>query len=156
MKGNVVVPSPGISLYARLPQSVTWLTIEGGKIDLVQMRDIMAHLPDLNDLVPSGTIIVRFRKLLPGLGTVLRGRFGGELRIWEGYTGEEFVDMLLEVSTGLCFTKLGISGNPACLVQTVRLAEACCETLVNFSYSGFIQGIYKSRVPSPISWFQLF
>lgn len=151
MKGNVVVPSPGISLYARLPQSVTSLTIEGGKIDLVQMRDIMAHLPDLNDLVLSRTIVVRFRKLLPGLG-----RFGGELRIWEGYTGEEFVDMLLEVSTGLRFTKLGISGNPACLVQTVRLAEACCETLVNFSYSGSIQGIYKSRVPSPISWFQLF
>ena len=147
VKGNVIFPSPGISQYTKLPQSVTSLTIEGSKIDLVQMRDIMAHLPNLNDLILSGTIVVRFRKLLLGLGTVLKGRFSGELRIWEGYAGEELVDMLLEIPTGLHFTKLCISANPACLIQTVRLAEACCETLVNFSYSGFIQG--KSRVPPP-------
>lgn len=137
-------PSLGVSLYGKLPRSVTSLTIEEGEIDLVQMRDIMAHLPDLNDLILSGTIVVRCKKPLPGLGTVLKGRFGGELKIWEGYTGKELVDMLLEVPTGLHFTKLCVSGNPARLVQTVRLAEACCESLVSFSYSGFAQG--KSHV----------
>jgi len=46
-----------------------------------------------------------FRKLLPGLGTVLRGRFSGELRTKNGNTGEEFMDMLLEIPTGLHFTE---------------------------------------------------
>ena len=114
--GNVMFPSLGIPLFARLPQSVTSLAIEAGKIDLMQMRDIMVHLPNLNDLVLSGTVVVRFRKLLPGLGTVLMGRFGGELRIWNGRTDEDFVNMLLEVPTGLHFTKLHIYANRACLL----------------------------------------
>jgi hypothetical protein len=138
--GNVMFPSLGITLFARLPQSVTSLAIEADEIDLIQMRDIMVHLPNLNHLTLAGTIVVRFRKLLPGLGTVLRGRFGGELRIRNGYTDEDFVNMLLEVPTRLHFTELHIDAGRACLLQTVKLAEACSKTLVKLSYLGFIQG----------------
>ena len=125
------------------------LVIEAGEIDLMQMRDIMVHLPNLNNLILSGTIIVRFRKLLPGLGTDLRRRFGGELRIRNGRTDKDFVNMLLEVPTGLHFTKLYVYANRACLLQAVRLAEACRETLVELLYLGFIQGKYHPfRSPS--------
>jgi len=124
---------------ARLPQSVTSLTIRAGHsgVDLTQTRDILAHLPNLNDLILSGGFVTRpkFEKRLPGLGKGLRGRFGGELRIKDGYTDWYIVNMLLEVPTGLHFTKLYVDASRMCLLQTVRLAEACCKTLVNLSLS---------------------
>ena len=139
---NRISLPPRTPFPARLPRSVTSLAIKGAweEIDLVQMRDIMARLPNLNDLILSGTVVAQpeSRKPLPGLGTGLRGRFGGELRIRNGHIDKEFVDMLLEVPTGLHFTKIYIYADCPCLLQTVRLAEACCETLVNFSYSGFV------------------
>ena len=67
-----------------------------------------------------------------GLGTGLRGRFGGELQLRDKYTVSE---KLLEVPTGLHFTKIYIYVDFPCLLQTVRLAEACCKTLVDLSYS---------------------
>jgi len=144
---NRISLPPGTPFLARLPQSVTSLAIKGAwdEIDLVQMRDIMAHLPNLNDLILSGTVVAQpeSRRPLPGLGADLRGRFGGELRIRNGHAGEEFVDMLLEVPTGLHFTKIYICADCPCLLQTVRLAEACCKTLVNLSYSGFIQSKFR-------------
>ena len=85
----------------------------------------------------SGCFIVRskFKKLLPGLGTGLRGRFGGELQIRNGYTDEYIVNMLLEVPIGLHFTELHIHADRACLLRAVRLAEACCRTLVDLLFS---------------------
>ena len=136
---NTTSPPPRTSFPARLPQSVTSLTIKAGGsgVDLMQMRDIMARLPNLNDLKLSGPFVVwsKSKKRLPGLGTVLRGRFCGELQIRNGHTNEYIVDMLLEVPTGLHFTKLHVHADCACLLQTVRLAEACCETLVNLLFS---------------------
>jgi len=68
------------SFPGRLPQSVTSLTIRAGDsgVDLTQMRDIMAGLPNLNDLKLSGPFVARSKskKLLPGLQAGLRGRFG--------------------------------------------------------------------------------
>ena len=131
--------SLGVPSLARLPQSVRSLAIEvsGSGIDLMQMRNIMAGLPNLNDLILSGPSVARSKsnKRLTGLGAVLRGRFGGELQIRNGYTDEYIVNMLLEVPTGLHFTKLHVHAGRACLLQTVRLAEACCKTLVNLLFS---------------------
>ena len=117
-------------------------------IELVHLRDIMVRLPNLNDLALSGSVFVRFGRLLPGLGTVLRGKFGGELRLRIGYTNRDFVNMLLEVPTGLNFTKLDIHADRMCLLQTVRLAEACRKTLVEFSYRGFT---FTQGKPHPFS-----
>ena len=74
--GNVMFPSLGIPLFARLPQSATSLA----RLTLCrcEISCIMVHLPNLNDLVLSGTVVVRFRKLLLGSGTVLMGRFDCE------------------------------------------------------------------------------
>ena len=135
----VTFPSLGISLFARLPQSVKSLAIKAddSDIDLMQTRDIMAYLPNLNDLILSGTVVARseYGKALPGLGTTLRGRFCGEFRIMDGHISEYLVNMLLEVPTGLHFTKLYVHADHPCLFWTMRLAEACCKTLVNFLYS---------------------
>ena len=75
----------------------------------------MVHLANLNDLILSGTVVVRskFRKPLPGLGAVLRGRFSGELRIKNGNIGEGFIDTLLETTAELHFTELA---DCACLL----------------------------------------
>ena len=99
----------------------------------------MVHLPNLNDLILSGDVIAPGYEptgLSLGLGAGLRGRFGGELQIKDGHTvSKRFVDMLLEVPTGLHFTKVCIHVDFPGLPQTVRLAEACCRTLVDLSYS---------------------
>ena len=95
----------------------------------------MAQLPNLNDLTLSGTVLAHeSRGLSLELGAGLRGRFGGELEVRDGHTvSKELVDMLLEVPTGLHFTKIYIHAELSDLPQVVRLAEACCKTLVDFS-----------------------
>ena len=136
---NTTSSSSRTSFPARLPQSVTSLTIKAGGsgVDLMQMRDIMARLPNLNDLKISGPFVVgsKPKKRLPGLGAGLRGKFGGELQIRNGYTDEYIVNMLLEVPTRLHFTKIYIYADCPCLLPTVRLAGACCKTLVNLLFS---------------------
>ena len=136
---GVTLASFGTSLFTRLPQSLTLLSIKGtawDEIDLVQMRDIMVHLPNLDHLILSGVVVARseFRKLLPGLGAVLRGRLGGELRNRDGHSNRHFVAMLLEVPSELHPTKIHIHADCVRHIRTVGLVEACCKTLVQFSY----------------------
>ena len=119
----------------RLPQSINSLTMWTDASNLVQVRDIMAQLPNLVDLELSGALAPVDRTTLVGIGTDLRGTFGGQLRLFEGYAGKDIVDMLLEVPTGLHFTEVEVRGMGKCLLPTVRLAEACCETLVRLSYT---------------------
>ena len=131
----------------RLPQSVTSLTIDTDMVTLVQIRDVMVQLPNLNDLSLSGSLVAGDRNALSGIGTVLRGKFGGQLRLLSGYADKDVMNMLLEVPTGLHFTEMRIRGTHVSFLSTVRLAEACCKTLVKLSYAVSIHG--KSY---PFSW----
>jgi len=121
--------------FLRLPHSVTSLTIVADTVTLVHVRDIMAQLPNLDDLSLSGSLVAVDRRSSPGIETVPRGRFGGKLRLIQGYADESVVNMLLEVPTGLHFTEVDIRGIHECLLSTVRLAEACGKTLVKLSYA---------------------
>lgn len=126
-----------VAWFWRLPQSVTSLTIDTGEATLMQIRDLMAHLPNLDTLSLSGTLVTADRRVLSGIGTELRGRFGGQLRLLDGYADEDVMNMLLEVPTGLRFTEVQIRGwYFERLRSTVRLAEACCKTLVKLSFYG--------------------
>jgi len=124
-----------IPMFWRLPQSITSLTVRTDGSSLLQVRNIMAQLPNLDDLSLSGALIPLSRSVLAGIGIDLRGRFGGQLRLSEGCACKDVVDMLLEVPTGLRFTEAEIRGMGECLLLTVRLTEACCETLVKLSYA---------------------
>ena len=115
-----------------LPQSVTTLAISSDGISILQVQRIMAQLPNLNNLSLSGDIRMPDRKELQGIGTALRGRFGGCLTL--GMLGE-VVTMLLEIPTGLHFTRLNICPWYDCLPPAVRLTEACSKTLVELYYS---------------------
>ena len=120
----------------RLPQSVISLTLGTDVFTLVQVRDIMAHLPNLDDLSLSGSLIaVDKPDRLPGIGTTLRGRFGGRLELFGGWLGEDITNMLLGIPTGLHFTDVKIHGAHGCFPSTVKLVEACARTLVNLSYT---------------------
>ena len=118
----------------RLPQSVTSLFVSADAVTLVRLQEIMAQLPNLDNLSLSGFLPVVDRKTLPGIGTVPMGRFGGKLRLVNGYTDDDVVDMLLGTPTGLHFTDIQICSARKCLLPTVRLAEACSETLVKLSH----------------------
>ena len=62
-----------IPSFVRLPQSVTSLTSI-----LVRVRNIILQLPNLDDLLLSGSFI-EVECTFPGMGAMLRGRFGGQL-----------------------------------------------------------------------------
>jgi len=124
------LPKPS---FQKLPMSVTSLTINTDAVALVQLRDIMAQLPNLDDLVVSGFPAEVDRRKFPGIGTVLKGRFGGQLMLRNA--GEDIVDMLLEIPSGLRFTELEIHFMHDYLPSAVRLAAACGETLVKLSYT---------------------
>ena len=115
-----------------LPRSVTSLTIETGAVTLVQVRDIMAQLPNLDDLVLSGFLGEDKRKLPTG-GTVLKGRFRGRLMLSDSCVSQDIINMLLEIPSGLRFVELEIDCARNRLLSAVRLAEACDKTLVKLS-----------------------
>jgi len=128
-------PLPGPSFW-KLPTSVTSLTISTAVVTLVQVRDIMAQLPNLNNLVLSGSFSVLDRRELLGIGTVLKGGFGGRLRLSGASVDEDIIDMLLEIPSGLHFAELEIYCTRSRLPPSaVRLAEACRKTIVKLSHS---------------------
>ena len=123
-----------IPLFWRLPHSVTSLTVKADMVGLTHLRDVMAQPKNLNNLSLSGSILIADRWTSPGLGTVLRGRFGERLGLTEGYASKEVMDMLLDIPTGLHFTEVDIRSTRECFLSTVKLAEACSKTLVKLSY----------------------
>ena len=134
--------------FWRLPQSVTSLTIStDAATRLIHIRNIVAQLPKLDDLSLSGSLVAVERRTLLGIGTALGGRFSGKLRLLKGYASPGVVDMLLEIPTGLRFTEVQIRSMHECHLSTVRLAEACSETLVKLSYT-----VTFHRKPHPFSW----
>ena len=123
--------------FWRLPQSVTSLAIDVDKITLVQVRGIMAQLPNLDNLILSASKsharVDREESL--GIGTVLERRLGGSLILYDGCVNEDVVNMLLETPSGLCFTEVQIHCfTSERLPSAVRLTEACGETLEKLSY----------------------
>ncbi|KAF9781851.1 hypothetical protein BJ322DRAFT_1078792 [Thelephora terrestris] len=135
--GNQGLQPVWIPPFGRLPQSVTSLTINTDIATLLEIRDLMAQLPNLNDFALSGSIHGMDGDGLLGIGTVLKGEFGGQLRLLrlKRHADPEVMNMLLEVPTGLHFTEVYILTVYDCLPSTVRLAEACGKNLVKFTYS---------------------
>ena len=72
----------------RLPKSATSLTIDTDVVTLVQVRDIIAQLPSLDNLSLLGSLVGVERGELLGIGTVLRGRLDGKLILSGDYAGE--------------------------------------------------------------------
>ena len=134
--------------YWRLPQSVTSLTIGANTITLPQIQDIMAQLPNLDDLTLSGSLVGEVKGAVVGDGTGLRGKFGGQLRLLGRSASEGVVDMLLGIPTGLHFTHVQIRSPHECLLSTARLVDACAKTLVKLLYT--VDGHCKFH---PFSWF---
>ena len=90
----------------RLPESVTSLTLKVSKgVSLVRIWDITARLPNLEDLSLWGQFIPADRMAL--VGTVPRGRLGGELVLRGVYCTMGGMDML-EIPTALPFSKVKI------------------------------------------------
>jgi hypothetical protein len=118
-----------------LPPSATSLTIDIDGATLLEVRDVMAQLPNLNKLTLNGYLAMVDRAKLRGIGTTLKGKFGGRLRLFHEYANEDVVNMLLEVPTGLRFTELDIRSVFGCLLPVVKLAEACGGTLIKLFYS---------------------
>ena len=131
--------------FWKLPRSVTSLSIKTDAVTLMHARDIMAQLPNLDDLVISYSLSEVDRGKLPGIGTVLKGRFGGRLILHDA--GEDVVNMLLEIPSGLHFAGLEIHcTGDRFPCWAVRVAEACCKTLVKLSYTvGFRCEFYPVR-----------
>ncbi|KAF9645582.1 hypothetical protein BDM02DRAFT_3119985 [Thelephora ganbajun] len=119
----------------RLPQCATSLILTADTVTLLQIRDVMMQLPNLNDLSLSGSFVVTDRNTLRGIGTVLRGKFGGQLQLLRRHANADIMNMLLEVPTGLHFTEVHIRPINESLLSTVRLAEACDKTLVKLTYA---------------------
>jgi len=136
-------------LFWKLPRSVTSLTIRTGAVTLLQVRDIMAQLPNLDDLVISG-LGEMDRRTLPGIGTALKGRFCGRLMLRDACVVEDVINMLLEIPSGLRFAELEIHCTRSCLPSSaIRLAEACGKTLVKLLHRVSLQR-KSNPVPSPI------
>jgi len=120
----------------RLPPSTTSLTIDTGQVALMEIRNIMAHLPSLDDLSLSGVLVPLHKVELLGIGKALGGRFGGKLALRAAcYENIDIINMLLEVPTGLRFTEVEIRCLCECFPSAVKLVEACGKTLVKLSHA---------------------
>jgi len=146
------VPSYRVPLLGRLPQSATSLTINTDAATPLQLQHIMTQLPNLNNVLLSGSLLPVDRTALPGIGMALGGRFGGRLILRDGCAGEGVVNMLLEVPSGLHFTELQVQCTRKGLPSAVRLAAACSKTLVKLSHT--ITFDCKFHFFSQPGWFQ--
>jgi len=142
--GNGGVPPLRTPSLWRLPQSVTSLTVNTSVVTFVQIRDIMAKLPNLDDLSLSGYPIPDPRRALVGTGTALKGRFGGKLLLRNDCADNDVMNMLLEIASGLRFTAVHIRCEGECLLTAIRLVEACSKTLVKLSFMITYHGKYHS------------
>lgn len=129
-----VSPSRVPSLWT-LPQSVTSLIIMTSVFAFRQVWDIMTRLPNLDDPTIVGSLIAVDKGMSPGIGTTLKGGFGGRLVLSKECVDEDDVNMLLEIPTRLHFTHMGINGTLECFLSTMRLAEVYGKTLVGLSYT---------------------
>ena len=126
--------SPLLRSFWRLPESVTSLTIDTGVVSLVQVQDIMVQLPNLDNLSVSGSPAPVDGRGLTGIGSSLRGRFGGRLVLADGYVDPDVTNMLLEVPSGLRFTEVQVYCTRERLLPAVRVVEACGKTLTKLSH----------------------
>ena len=126
--------------FWKLPRSITTFTFRASGVTLVKIRDIMAQLPNLDDLSLFGSPILVDRSALLGIGTALGGRFGGQLALNGGWVDKDVINMLLEVPTRLHFTEVHICATRGCLPPAVRLAGACSKTIVKLSYWVILHG----------------
>ena len=124
----------------RLPRSVTTLIINTNVVTLVDIRNLLAQLPNLDDLLLSGSPTPVDRRRLRDIGTGLRGRFSGRLLLCGGYVDKHVVNMLLGIPTRLHFAEIRVQSMHERLYSTVRLAEACGRTLVRLSYTVDLHG----------------
>lgn len=141
-----IPPSRVPSLW-RLPQSINTLTINGGMVTLPQIRDIMAGLPNLDNLSLSGSLVPVDRKELLGIGTTLNGRFGGRLKLHGGLADDNVINMLLEIPGGLRFTELQVQCHHKCPLAA-SLAEVCSRNLVTLVYTVSVPGTSHSPGPT--------
>ena len=139
-----------MSSFVGLPESVTSLDINAMGITILQARDVIVQLPNLNNLKLSGAFRACDRNELEGIGRVLKGKFGGRLLLYKlrpASVAVDVVNMLLEVPTGLHFTEIYIDSQDEVLLSTARLAEACGETLAKLTYSVDDQGEFCLSLP---------
>ena len=143
----------------KLPRSVTSLGVFTSPVTLMQIRDIMAQLPNLDNLWLGYPTVVD-KGASSAIGSILKGSFGGRLILSEECVNnlgvqnmllEGVANTLLEVPTRLHFTEVEIYGTHEDFPSTVRLVEACGKTLVKLAYSASPHG--NSH---PFSWFGLF
>lgn len=127
-------PLCSVLSFGGLSQSVTALVIDMDAVTLLQIRNVMEQLPNLNDLSLLGSLVRTEKDRLRGIGANLRGKFGGQLRLVKGHVNPNIVNMLLEVPTGLHFTEVYIHSQNEFLHPTLILAEACGESLVKLTY----------------------
>ena len=118
----------------KLPQSVTALTVDTDAVTLLQTRNVMAQLPNLDDLSIMGRLAPVDEGAQLWIETFLRGGFGGKLVLRAGHTSKDILNMLLEIPAGLRFTEVEIHCARECLPLVIRLVEACSKTLVRLSH----------------------
>jgi len=141
LSGRGMAPKLHIPSHWRLPESVTSLTVGYCRVTLVELRGIMARLPNLDNLALPALHIPPGRRELPGIGTVLKGRVGGKLILHNiRCDSKGIMNMLLEVPTGLRFTEVEIDCARGCLPSVVTLVEACCKTIVKLSHKVTLHG----------------
>ena len=110
----------------------------------------MAELSNLDTLWLSWSLYVDIR-VSQGIGTTLRERFDGKLRLCNRYAaaGECVANMLLGVPTGRYLTKPQIECLCKLLPSDMRLLEACGNTLVMLScVVGFRRKFYSGQAGS--------
>ena len=94
----------------------------------MQVWDILAQPPNLDDLSMSG--IFMDSRELSGIGTVLRGRFGGRLLLHGGYIGCYWRSHL-----GCTFPKCRCVTRASASLPMFMLAEAFGKTLVKLLHT---------------------
>ena len=90
----------------------------------------------MDDLTLMGSLVLVDGGELSGIETVVGER---KLKLCD-FIGEDVINMLLKIPSGPRFTEVLTHLTCECLPLAVRLAEACCKTIMKLTHSPACQG----------------
>jgi len=138
--GGVDYLGSQLASHWTLPESVTSLAIKAiTGVSVVAIWDIIARLPNLDDLMLWGSFIPMDRSALLG---VPRGRLGGELVLCNVCGEGAEKKLLLDILTGFPFSKVEVRCAREHIPPVIRLVGACSKTIVKLSLDVIFGGKY--------------
>lgn len=137
--GRVATDPSFISALGSLPPSIRSVDITFSKVLTTHIVSVIQQLPNLDNL---SLMSVEWGGAIPaGTGKLIQSRLNGKLRLRRKLAHRDLLNMLMDVPSGPQFAEVEIrDASMNCFPATLKLVNACEDTLTKLHFSTLVQG----------------